>query len=252
MNSIIEFRNVKKVYESNNKIALENITLQLREGELLNLIGHNGSGKSTLLNLVSRSIEKTEGAINYFDTDIGLYSRLEWNLIIGKVYQNPLTGLIPNFTVLQNLVLFSLKNHNLSLFRSIYNKKYANKIVGEFETLKNESKIEFDFHLHNKVRELSGGNQQLVSLLTLFFQKPIILLLDEPTASLDENNTDNFLRFLSYWIDRERISAIMVSHHEKFAFPKYSRIVLLEDGKIHRIFSAYEEYLMFKESTKRS
>ncbi len=217
------------------KVALENINLEIEKGELINILGHNGSGKSTILKLVTRDIEPTNGVIKYYDSDISKFHNYEWSLIVGKVYQNPSFGLITQFSVYQNLLMNWLKVYNLRLFSNTEGEKTKKMIKDRFAELIESSNININFNLNKIVALMSGGEKQLLSLICLYFQNPQILVLDEPTSALDANNLENFLSFLTYWVETDQVTVLMVSHIKKIALPLKTRIVTLKEGKIETI-----------------
>jgi ABC-type uncharacterized transport system ATPase component len=226
--------NVKYTNDEDERPALIDVSFDLREGEIINVVGPNGCGKSTLLRCLAKDREDFavyRGKIAYLRTDIERFSRVEWNALVGKVYQNAPLGLVTNMTVFENLILHERKLHRLRLFVDIYSERYRESIAQRIDELEKAIGFEFDFELDSAIAELSGGQRQMVALLGLYFQSPKIVLLDEPTSSLDDTKRAKYLRFLEYWIDQDSIGAVMVSHGGNIARSQKYQLIELQDGR---------------------
>ena len=173
--SILKLQNVQKIYgEKENRVkALQNISLQVEEGEFVAIVGTSGSGKSTLLNLIGGLDQPTQGKIFVKDKEIGSLSRKELTIFrrrnIGFVFQN--YSLMPVLNVYDNVALPVTFDRGRHL-----NRKYIEELLRELGIYEKAKKYP---------NELSGGQQQRVAIARALANKPAILLCDEPTGNLD-------------------------------------------------------------------
>lgn len=250
MKEILKISGLTGIYknEIERKPRIDKVNLSLFEGEVLNIEGDNGSGKSTLLKLISKDnedFEEIKGNIYFYDTNIINFGKSEWNTILGKMYQNTINNLILNLTCFENLLLHERKLFDLRLFSNVYSRKRKCKIENEIKKLEQETKFSFGIEMDKVASKLSGGQKQLLSLLALYFQKPKILLLDEPIASLDDEKREHFKVFLDHWVSMDNLSVIMISHGGNVSFSRNSRFVKLENGRIKSIKNK-NEYIQEK------
>lgn len=217
----LEVKNVWFRYEKNSPDILKGVNFELKQGEILSILGGNGSGKTSLLNLLSKLLKAYSGKILVFGKDIkkfggnSLYSE---NL--SYLPQNP-TSVFVSQTVLED-------------FREIEKDENVIKsIASKFGVLHLLARHPFD---------LSGGEMQKCALIKVLFKKPKVLLLDEPTKSLDavfENDLADILKRLK----SEGVSIIVVTHNVEFAATISDRCALLFDGELtaicekHKFFS---------------
>lgn len=232
MNPILSARDLCKEFESadGSKInALNGINFDIYENDFVCILGSNGSGKTTLLRVVTKEILPDSGYICFRKQNVTSLRDDHWLLFLGRIYQNPSEGLAPYLTVEEHLLLSLLKGEELSLFSSAYTKRNRNRL----RALMKSFSIDFKFGLNQKVSELSGGQKQLLSLIMVYLQAPVILILDEPTASLDPQNSENIIKLLSQWANEKLSTILMVTHQVEVAFSiKNSRVLVLHQGKI--------------------
>lgn len=237
MRKILEVRDLVGIYQSdpNSEKIINGISFTIKEKQIVNIVGRNGSGKTTLIKLIAKqdkNLKKISGEILYCETDIDNYDDEEWNLIIGKMYQNPIDGFFTGITCYENLLLNEKKIKKLKLLSIISNRSAKERIKNDIDELEKNTGFNFKYEANKKPKQLSGGQRQLLALLSLYFQKPKILILDEPTASMDKENFENFLRFVEYWIERDKMCAIMVSHGGRTINSRYSKTLRIDEGKL--------------------
>lgn len=216
---MIEFRNVTKMYD--DTAALRNINLAIKKGEFIFLVGPSGSGKSTFIKLLIREIAATDGAIyvagrNISNLKVSRIPQLRRN--IGCVFQD--FKLLANRTVFEN-VAFALEVIGKPGYVIKVQVPQVLKLVGLYTKM--------DSYPH----QLSGGEQQRVSIARAFVNRPPILLADEPTGNLDPNTSDGIMRLLSR-INLIGTTVAMATHDKNVVNSMRRRVVELEEGEIIR------------------
>ena len=217
---MIRFENVTKVYKGNVG-ALQDISLEIAKGEFVFLVGPSGSGKSTFLKLLLRDEVATAGNVLVAGRDIGRLGA--WKIPslrrnIGCVFQD--FKLLPNKTVYEN-VAFALEV--IGRPRHIVRTQ-----VPQILDLVGLSKKADDFPT-----ELSGGEQQRVSIARAFVNRPLILLADEPTGNLDPATTVGIMRLLDR-INRTGTTVVMATHDQRIVDAMRRRVLELDRGSLVR------------------
>ncbi|MEM0091918.1 MAG: ABC transporter ATP-binding protein [Saccharolobus sp.] len=219
--NIIRLENITKEYEGKVKtIALNNINLEINEGEFIAILGPSGSGKTTLLLILGILDRPTQGKVYVNNKDVTRMSDSEISKIrneyIGFVFQN--YNLIPRLTVFQNVELPLVA-------RGIPKKKREDIVIEALKLVGIESLIK------KRSSELSGGQQQRVAIARALAQNPKIILADEPTGNLDSVNAkivmDTFKK-----INEELKTTIVVVTHDKEVASYARRKIFIRDGKI--------------------
>jgi cell division transport system ATP-binding protein len=217
---MIRFEDVTKVYKG-DVVALRDVSLEIAKGEFVFLVGPSGSGKSTLLRLLLRDEMSTSGQILVAGRDIGRLA--SWKVPqlrrnIGCVFQD--YKLLPNKTVYEN-VAFALEV--IGRPRSIVSTQ-----VPQILDLVGLSKKSNNFP-----GELSGGEQQRVSIARAFVNRPLILLADEPTGNLDPATTVGIMRLLDR-INRTGTTVVMATHDQRIVDAMRRRVLELDHGSLIR------------------
>ena len=221
MESIKTINLVKEFGEKENKVrVLDNINIEIKEGEFVSLMGQSGSGKSTLLYLVGGLDRPASGSILLNGKDINKLNDSEMSKFrrknIGFVFQ--FYNLVQNLTVEENIMLPVVMNGEKE---SAYKERldYILKTIGLEEKRKSLPK------------ELSGGQQQRVSIARAIILNPSIIFADEPVGNLDSKSGKEVMELFKKINEEEHITILQVTHSEEFA--KYgSKIIRLKDGKI--------------------
>ena len=210
---MIEIKNLTKSYDK--KCILKNINLKINDDEQISIIGKSGCGKSTLLRCIARLEKIDKGQILIDNENINdiknFYNK------VGMVFQS--FNLFENMTVLENLIIAPVK-------LKMYSKQEALKLA------KNYLK---EINLENKINEypknLSGGEKQRVAIIRALMEKPKILLLDEPTSSLDPQMKKEVLELVTKLKDYN-MTIIVVSHELNFVKDFSSRIIFVDNKTI--------------------
>jgi cell division transport system ATP-binding protein len=217
---MIVFENVTKVYEP-NVVALRDVTLTIDKGEFVFLVGASGSGKSTMVRLLLKELEPTDGRIIVGGRELNhlkssKVSHLRRN--IGCVFQD--FKLLPNRTAYEN-VAYALKVQGES-------KAATRAKVPEVLTL-----VGLGGKMNSYPDELSGGEQQRVSIARAFVNHPPLVLCDEPTGNLDPDTSVGIMQLL-YRINRAGTTVLMATHDREMVDKMRRRVIALEDGEIVR------------------
>ncbi|MGI9623109.1 MAG: cell division ATP-binding protein FtsE [Acidimicrobiales bacterium] len=217
---MIKLENVTKVYKG-EVLALHEASCDIQKGEFVFLVGPSGSGKSTFLRLLNKEESPDKGTIFVAGKDIGGLSRWRVPYLrrnIGSIFQD--FKLLPNKTVSQN-VAFALE----VIGRPKHVVKTQVPAILELVGLQKK--------MHNLPHELSGGEQQRVSIARAFVNRPLILLADEPTGNLDPATSVGIMRLLDR-INRTGTTVVMATHDRGIVDTMRRRVVELDDGQIVR------------------
>lgn len=222
---LLRLSKVNKKYETSNgtRTVLNEVSLMLPENGFFSVVGKSGSGKSTLLNMISLMDTPTSGSIFYFNEDIGRWSKKR-----KEQYRNKDIGIVfQGYHLLENQsVLFNIKLPALIGGKSEKEADFAAKTL-----LKS---INFNESLyHKKCKDLSGGEKERVAILRALINEPKIILADEPTGSLDSENSIKIMNMFKD-ISKTRL-VLMVSHNENLVSHYSDTIIHIKDGKIDQI-----------------
>jgi len=217
---VIKLENVSKVYK-NDHVALRDANVSIERGEFVFLVGPSGSGKSTFIRLLNRQELATSGSVWVAGKDIGTmpnYKVPQLRRNIGYIFQD--YKLLLNKTVEEN-VAFALE----AIGRSRQSIRTQVPAILELVGLQEKAK--------NRPDELSGGEQQRVSIARAFVNRPLILLADEPTGNLDPATTVGIMKLLDR-INRTGTTVVMATHDRGIVDVMRRRVIELEDGRIVR------------------
>ena len=215
---MIEISNVSKTYETGNK-AIKDVSLTIDDGEFVFIVGRSGSGKSTLMKLLLKELEPTKGRIVVNDMDLGRMPRRyvpKYRRRLGVVFQD--------FRLLKDRTVFE-------------NVAFAQRVIGVPPRIIRETVPEMLrlVGLSSKYkaypRQLSGGEQQRVSIARALAKNPKLLLCDEPTGALDYQTGKAILKLLQDMC-RERGMTVIVITHNSALTPMADRVIKIKNGKV--------------------
>lgn len=228
MVKMLEINNITKVFYPgtvNETHAINGITLHIKKGDVVSLIGSNGSGKSTLFNLISGTFPLTSGSISLDGKDITHEKEYKRAMYIGRVFQDPTKGTAANMSIEDNMITSSKKGMRYPTF-SLYKKGVREEFDEKLKT------IGLQGRLKDNVGLLSGGQRQALTLLMTVMSNPKLLLLDEHTAALDPPASDNIMAMTSEIIKERSLTAMMITHNMKAAIEFGNRLIMMNKGKV--------------------
>ena len=217
---VVEFRDVTKVYDGGS-VGLERVSLKIGRGEFVFLVGPTGCGKSTCLRLLMKEIEPSQGELLIAGRELTTMERKKVPFLrrnLGVVFQD--YKLLPNRTVYANVA-------------------YALQVIGESrESIRRKVPdilrlVGLSTKLHNYPDELSGGEQQRVSIARAFVNHPPLLLADEPTGNLDPETSIGIMQLI-YRINRTGTTVIVATHDKEMVDKMRRRVIELRNGRIIR------------------
>ncbi|MDO5043765.1 MAG: ATP-binding cassette domain-containing protein [Coriobacteriia bacterium] len=216
--------------------ALDELSLSIREGDFITLIGSNGAGKSTMLNAIAGSFKLDSGTIYLRDKDITKLSEEDRAAFVARVFQDPKLGTAPRMTVAENLALAARrgKSRGLRLAINAEDREAFKEVLAPVG-------LGLEDRLDSEIGLLSGGQRQAISLIMTSLVKPDILLLDEHTANLDPKTAKVILELTKKMIEDNKLSAIMITHNLSDALEYGNRMVFLHKGKVLHDYSQEEK-----------
>ena len=227
---MLQLKNITKTFNQgtiNEKHALNGIDLTLEDGDFVTVIGGNGAGKSTLLNAIAGVWPDDTGSIVIDGQDVTGLPDFKRAPLIGRVFQDPMTGTAPTMQIEENLAIAARRGKHRGLAWGVNNK--------EREEYKERLKI-LDLGLEDrltaKVGLLSGGQRQALTLLMATLVKPKILLLDEHTAALDPKTASKVLRATDKIVNEGHLTTLMITHNLKDAIVHGNRLIMMNAGKV--------------------
>ncbi len=211
----------------NEKTALDGVSLTLRDGDFVSVIGGNGAGKSTLLNAVAGTWLVDSGTISIDGVNVTRLPEHKRAQFIGRVFQDPMMGTAATMQIEENLALALRRGKRRTLRAGITaaeRDQYREllKILG----------LGLEDRLTTKVGLLSGGQRQALTLLMATLQKPKLLLLDEHTAALDPKTAAKVLETTERIIQRDHLTTLMITHNMRDAIAHGNRLIMMYDGRI--------------------
>ena len=219
--SYIELKNVVKEYASSGAVtlrAVDGMSFEIEKGEFVVIVGPSGAGKTTVLNMLGGMDTITSGEIWVDGADISKYNAKQLTKYrrfdVGFVFQ--FYNLVPNFTALENVELAN------QISKNPLNAKDIMEEVGLSE------------RLDNFPAQLSGGEQQRVSIARALAKNPKLMLCDEPTGALDFNTGKTILKLLSDMCKEKEMTVIVITHNQAIA-PMADRIINIKNGKVEKV-----------------
>ena len=219
---VLKAHHLSKSYRegSNSLQVLDNISLELKAGESVAIIGTSGSGKSTLLNCLGGLDKPTGGSVQINDKDINTISERERcqlrNRYLGFIYQ--FHHLLPEFTTLENVCMpLLIDSRDVAQSKELASAVLSDMGLGQ--------------RLNHKPGELSGGERQRVAIARALVNEPDCVLMDEPTGNLDEHTGEGVQALFESLRDQLGIAFVMVTHDMKMA-RSLGRVMRLEQGRL--------------------
>lgn len=209
------------------KKALQGVTLDIKRGDFVCVIGGNGAGKSTLLNTLCGDIFPEKGRISIDNKD--MTSLMSWQRapFIARVFQDPMAGTCAGLTIEENMALAMRRGHNRSLKLAL---KKADREI--FRAQLSRLKLGLENRLSDPIGLLSGGQRQAVSLIMAVLQPMKIIALDEHTAALDPKTAAFILELTHEIVEENHLTSLMVTHSMHQALELGNRTLMLHEGRV--------------------
>jgi len=227
---MLEIKNITKTFfpgTVNEKVALNNVSLTLNDGDFVTIIGGNGAGKSTMLNIIAGAYPVDSGSIAIDGEDVTRLPEYKRATYIGRVFQDPRMGTASDMWVEENMSIADSRGHRRGIRWAITSR--------DRERYKKELAL-LDLGLENRLTTkmglLSGGQRQAITLLMAAMKRPKLLLLDEHTAALDPKTAAKVLEITEKLISENKLTALMVTHNMKDAITYGNRLIMMNAGKI--------------------
>lgn len=239
---MLKIENLTKIFAKgtiNEMIALDGVNFHGASGDFITIIGSNGAGKSTLMNSIAGVFPVDSGKIVLDGKDKSDMPEHKRAKMIGRVFQDPLKGTAFDMTIEENLSIAYNKKRRRGLQagisrsdRELFKEKLALLGMGLEDRMK------------EKVRLLSGGQRQALTLFMAVIAEPKLLLLDEHTAALDPSAAKKVLELTDYFADNDKLCTMMITHNMKAALEHGNRTILMQSGKIKMDISGDERKKM--------
>ena len=206
--------------------ALNNVSLDVHDGDFVTVIGSNGAGKTTLYNAIAGTYTPTEGRIFIRDIDVTRTPEFKRSRYIGRIFQNPLLGTAGKMSLEDNMVICHKKGYK-SLKISL-----NNKLREYFRSRLRELDMGLENRLKDNVELFSGGQRQALTLLMAVLSEPAILLLDEHTAALDPRNAEIVMNLTEKFAKEYKLTVMMITHNMQHALQYGNRLLMMDSGQI--------------------
>lgn len=233
---MLRLEGLSKVYGTGDR-ALTDVSLTVEPGQVIGLIGPSGAGKSTLIRCINRLVEPSAGAISLGDLDITQLSRgglRQARRRIGMIFQE--YALVERLTVMENVL--SGRLGYVGFWRSFFRKFPPEAVENAYRLL---DRVGLSDHVNKRADALSGGQRQRVGIARALEQDPDLLLIDEPTASLDPKTSRQIMRLIIEICDERGLPAIINIHDVALAQQFVQRIIGLQGGKV--VFDGHPDQL---------
>lgn len=230
MTAIVELKNATKIVNTGieeEKVILNDVSLDIFEHDFITILGGNGAGKSTLFNVIAGTLPLTSGSIYILGENVTSYSPEKRAKYLSRVFQDPKMGTAPRMTVAENLLIAKFRGEKRRLVSrrlSHYRKEFQETIDKIGNGLEK--------HLDTPIEFLSGGQRQALSLLMATLKRPELLLLDEHTAALDPKTSVALMSLTEEFVNRDQLTALMITHHMEDALKYGNRLIVMKDGQI--------------------
>lgn len=223
---VLQCKSIHKEFpsESGNGVLkiLQGVDLQVKKADIISIVGSSGSGKSTLLHILGGLDHPTSGDVFWHGKSIYQFKKDQLaelrNKHVGFVFQ--FHHLLPEFTALENVMMPALIQ-NSSFAKA---EKRAKELLDQFG---------MSGRLNHRPSQLSGGEQQRVSMARALTNNPSIILADEPTGNLDEKNTESILSLLFQLRDMEDVSIVLITHEKEIA-TRCDTVYSLHNGTLNK------------------
>ncbi|HHX36788.1 MAG TPA: ATP-binding cassette domain-containing protein [Clostridiaceae bacterium] len=227
MLDIVHLRKIFNPGTPNETMAIYDLNLHLKPGDFVTLIGGNGAGKSTLLNCVAGVYPPNAGVITINGNDVTFKPEHKRANFLGRVFQDPMLGTAGNMSIAENLAMASRRGKRRGLGWGI-----SKEELEKYTEYVSRLELGLENRMSVKVRLLSGGQRQALTLLMATLQRPNLLLLDEHTAALDPRTADKVLYVTRRLVRENNLTTMMITHNMRQAIEFGNRLIMMNHGRI--------------------
>lgn len=206
------------------KKAIDNLSLHVKNGDFISIIGANGAGKSTLFNIIAGSFITDTGSIELDGEDITLMEEHLRSRSIGRLFQDPMKGSAPGMSIEENLALAAGHGGWFSRTSKADRELFREKL--------SELNMGLEDRMRQPVGLLSGGQRQALTLMMATINPPKLLLLDEHTAALDPSAASKVLNITKEVVQKENLTCLMITHNMQSALELGNRTLMMNNGNI--------------------
>ena len=206
------------------KLALNDLSLNVKKGDFISIIGANGAGKSTLFNAICGSFFVDEGRVILGGQDVTMLPEHRRAKVIGRPFQDPMRGSAPGMSIEENLVLAAGQGGWLSTAGKKERQAFRDRLA-----LLN---MGLEDRMKQPVGLLSGGQRQALTLMMATLSMPKLLLLDEHTAALDPATAEKVLDLTTQIVSENRLTCLMITHNMQSALDLGNRTLMMDQGRI--------------------
>lgn len=227
---MVRLENITKIFSKgtiDEKVAINGITLHIRKGDFITIIGSNGAGKTTVLNLTAGTFAPDEGDIFIDDSRVTRLPEHRRAKYLGRIFQDPLMGTAATMTIEENLAMADLRGQIRGLRWGIKNARRDH-----YREILKTLDLGLETRLKDTVSLLSGGQRQSLTLLMVTLSLPKLLLLDEHTAALDPKTAQRVIELTQMIIEENNLTTVMVTHNMQQAIKYGNRMIMLHEGKV--------------------
>lgn len=235
---MLELKNVTVIFNEGTmleKKALDNVSVTIHPGDFVTILGSNGAGKSTFFNVITGAAKVKEGQVILDGVDITNQPEHVRSRSLGRLFQDPSQGTAPHMSVEENMGLAISSTRNL-LAIAVRKKEQE-----RFKEILSQLNMGLEDRLKTPIGLLSGGQRQAVALMMATANPPKLLMLDEHTAALDPISAAKILAVTNQIIEKNNITALMITHNLKDALEHGNRLLIFQDGKISHDISGEEK-----------
>jgi putative ABC transport system ATP-binding protein len=212
----------------NEQRAIVGVDLVMEERDFVMVVGNNGSGKSTLLNAIAGTLIPDQGRVRIGGRDVTRWPESRRAALVGRVFQNPVSGTIGDLTIAENLGVAAKRGMLHGVLRNALGQGRRRKMADRVRELG----LGLEDRLDTPVGALSGGQRQALTLLMATWVRPTLLLLDEHTSALDPGSTEQMIRLTDRLIRSQGLTTLMVTQSIQQAVALGNRVLIVHRGRI--------------------
>ena len=212
----------------NEQRALEGVDVTMEERDFVVVIGRNGSGKSTLLNAIAGTLIPDQGQVRIGGRDVTRWPEARRAALVGRVFQNPMSGTIADLTIAENLAVAAKRGLRRGVLRNALGGGRRRELADRVRELG----LGLEDRMDTPVGALSGGQRQALTLLMATWVRPTLLMLDEHTSALDPRSTEQMVQLTDRLIRSQGLTTLMVTHSIPQAVALGDRVLIVHRGRI--------------------